>query len=98
MFEKFKEKAKLRKEAVAKAREGFASWLEVSKSPGWRAFQEKLDKKEEVILGKFKNDVTLTPEDLKRLQLALQVVRDIQRIPKELEDNARGQNANAQRQ
>ena len=90
MFEKFKEKAKLRREAQTKAIEGFTSWLEVSKSLGWKAFQEKLDKKEEVILSKFKNDITLTPEDLKRLQLALQVVKDIQRIPKELEDNAKG--------
>ena len=73
MFEKFKEKQRLRKDAVNKAREGFTSWLEISKSAGWKLYQEKIDKRIEVIKNRIENDTSLTGEDLKRLQLALQV-------------------------
>lgn len=83
-------KKKIRQEAINKAREGFVSWLEVSKSLGYKIYQERVDKKIEFIKNKIENDTTLTGEDLKRLQLALQVWKEVQRIPKELEENAMG--------
>jgi uncharacterized coiled-coil DUF342 family protein len=79
-----------RQEAVRKAREGFASWLEISRSPGWKRYQEKIEKRMAIIRNKFENDTTLTPEDLKRLQLAYQVWKEVNRIPKELEEDAKG--------
>ena len=90
MFDKFFAKQKLRTEAVNKARNSFVSWLEISRSVGWQAYQEKIDKKIEVIRNKIENDMTLTGEDLKRLQLALRVWDEVKRIPKELEENAKG--------
>lgn len=97
MFEKLKEKRRLRIDAVNKAREGFTSWLDVSKSPGWKFYQEKIDKEIEIIKNKISGDTSLTGEDLKRLQLALQVWNKVNRIPKEIEENAKGgiRNANA---
>lgn len=90
MFEKWKAKQTARKDAINKAREGFTSWMEISNSPGWRVYQEKVNKKIEVIKNKIEGDTTLTGEDLKRLQLALQVWKDVLRLPKELEENAKG--------
>ena len=90
MFQRLFEKRKLRQEAVSEARQDFSSWLEISKSEGWKAYCEKVDKKIESIKHKIENDLTLTGEDLKRLQLALQVYLEIKRIPRELEGNARG--------
>jgi len=83
-------KRKLRQEAVQKAREDFTSWFEISQSAGWKAYEEKVNKKIEIIKNKMSNDTELTGEDLKRLQLALQVWKEVGRIPKELEDNAKG--------
>ena len=90
MFDKFLEKRKARNEAVNKAREDFISWFEISQSSGWKAYDEKIDKKIEGIKNRLESDLTLTGEDLKRLQLALKVYGEIKRIPKELEDNAKG--------
>ena len=90
MFDKFLEKRKARNEAVNKAREDFTSWFEISQSAGWKAYDEKIDKKIEVIKHQLESDLTLTGEDLKRLQLALKVYSEVKRIPKELEDNAKG--------
>ena len=89
MFKGFFEKQRLRKDAINKAREQFTSWLDISKSAGWKAYEERVDKKIENIKNKIANDLTLTGEDLKRLQLALQAYKEILRIPKELEDNAK---------
>ena len=90
MFQQWREKRKARIEAISKARAGFVSWLDISKSTGWKLYQERIDKKIEVIENKIKNDTTLTGEDLKRLQLALQVWKEVKRIPKELEQDAKG--------
>jgi len=88
LFNKKKEEA--RKDAVNKARENFMSWLEISNSPGWKAYIEKIDKKISVIDNKFHDDTSLTPEDLKKLQLAYQIYKEVKRIPKDLEDSAKG--------
>lgn len=83
-------KRKLRSEAVQKAREKFTSFLEISQSDGWKAYEEKINKKIEIIKNRMDNDTSLTGEDLKRLQLALQVWKEVIRVPKELQDNAKG--------
>lgn len=88
MLERLFKKRQARQEAAEKARAGFSSWLEISRSLGWKSYEEKIDKKIEAIISKFKDDITLTGEDLKRLQLAYQVYKEIKRIPKELEENA----------
>lgn len=90
MFKKFFEKREARKDAVNKAREGFTSWLEISRSAGWKLYQEKIDKKIEIIKGQLENSIELTGDDLKKLQLALQVWKQVLRIPKEIEENAKG--------
>ena len=95
MFEKFKEKRKLRLEAVTKAREGFTSWLAISTSAGWKIYQEKVDKEIKIIENQILHDVNLSGDDLKKLQLALKVWEKVNRIPKELRENAGGKkNAN----
>ena len=90
MFNKFFERRKKRVEAVNKAREGFLSWLEISNSLGWKTYQERIDKKMGVVKNRIESDTALTGEDLKRLQLALQVWKEVLKIPKELEDIAKG--------
>ena len=90
MFKKFFEKREARKDAINKAREGFTSWLEISRSNGWKAYHDRIFMKIEAIKNRIEADTSLTGEDLKRLQLALQVWREVNRIPKELEDNAKG--------
>jgi len=79
-----------RKEKVQEAREKFVSWLEISESKGWKFYEEAIEKKMELVVGKIKNDTSLTGEDLKRLQLAYQVWKEVKRVPKELRANAKG--------
>ncbi len=90
IFPQWFKKREARKDAVNKAREGFTSWLEISGSNGWKVYEERVNKKIENIKNRIESDTSLTGEDLKRLQLAIQVFKEIQRIPKELEDNAKG--------
>lgn len=90
MFEKFFEKRKLRSEAIQKAREGFTSWFEISQSAGWKAYEERINRKIEIIKKELENNTNLLGEDLKRLQLALQIWKQVIRIPMELKDNAKG--------
>ena len=82
-------KTQARKNAREKARNGYTSWKDISHSTGWRLYEEKVNKKIEVVRNKIESDTTLTGEDLKRLQLALQVWKDVLRIPKEIEENAK---------
>ena len=89
MFQRLFEKRKLRQEAVQKARGDFTSWIEISQSAGWKAYEERVNKKIEIIKNRIENDTNLTGEDLKRLQLALQVWHEVQRVPIELKDNAK---------
>lgn len=79
----------MRKDAINKSRESFVSWMEISNSLGWKSYEEELNKKIDAIRSKIENDMTLTGEDLKRLQLALQAYKEVQRIPKKLEENAK---------
>lgn len=79
-----------RAEKVQEAREKFTSWRDISESKGWRYYEEAIEKKAEAIINKIKNDVTLTGEELKRLQLAYQVYKEVKRIPTELRTNAKG--------
>lgn len=90
MFQQWRNKRKARIDALNKAREGFTSWLDISKSPGWKAYQERIDKRIDVLREQMETNDILSGEDLKRLQLALKAYKEIQRIPKELEENARG--------
>jgi hypothetical protein len=89
MWERLLRKRQARQEAVRKAREGFTSWLEISQSAGWKIYEERINKKIEIIKNQIESDTNLSGEDLKRLQLALQIWKQAQRIPKELEDNAK---------
>lgn len=90
LFEKFKKAREARARAISEAREKFLSWHEISNSNGWKLYVEQIDKKVANIINRMTNDTNLSNEDLKRLQLALQVYREVQKIPKELEENARG--------
>lgn len=90
MFERFKAKRQSRIDAVNKAREGFTSWLDISKSNGWKLYEEKVNKKIEFIKNQLENSTDLSGDDLKKLQLALQVWKQVLRIPTEIKDNATG--------
>jgi len=90
MLKRILEFRKRRKEKVNEAREKFVSFLEICDTKGFKSYEKEIEKKIEIIVSKFKNDTTLNPEELKRLQLAYQVYCEIQRIPKLLKDNARG--------
>lgn len=90
MFDKIFKKREARRDAVAKARESFVSWQEISESNGWKAYQEAIEKKVENIRHKIENDVSLDGGELKKLQLALQVYQEVKRIPVELKDKAKG--------
>ena len=89
MLDNLFKKRKLRQEAVQKARESFTSWFEISQSAGWKAYEERINKKIELIRNQLDNDTALSGEDLKKLQLALQIWKQVIRIPKELEENAK---------
>ena len=90
MLKRFLKKIELRRDAVAKAREGFTSWLAISESSGWKIYEREIEKNIDNIRNQMENKDELSGEDLKRLQLALKVYREVQRIPKKLKDNARG--------
>ncbi len=90
ILKKFFEAKKLRTEKVNQARENFVSWLEISNSLGWKCYQEAIDKKIENIKSRIETDMSLTGEDLKRLQLALSVWNEVLRVPKDLESKAKG--------
>jgi len=89
VFKKFFEKREARKDAVNKAREGFTSWLEISRSAGWKAYEERVNREVGIIKNQLEGGTNLSGEDLKRLQLALQVWKKVQKLPKDLEDNAK---------
>lgn len=89
MFEKWQEKRKLRLEAVQKARENFTSWLEIARSSGWKAYEEKVNKEIGIIENQILHDINLSGDDLKKLQLALKVWDKVKLIPKKLEDDAK---------
>ncbi len=89
IFQRLFEKKKLRSEAVQKAREGFTSWLEISQSDGWKAYEERVNREIEIIENQMLHDVNLSGDDLKKLQLALKVWDKVKLIPKKLEDNAK---------
>ncbi len=89
IFQRLFEKKKLRLEAVQKAREGFTSWLEISQSDGWKAYEERVNREIEIIENQMLHDVNLSGDDLKKLQLALKVWDKVKLIPKKLEDNAK---------
>ncbi len=89
MFKRFFEKRKLRWEAIQKAREDFTSWFDISKSNGWKAYESYLNKEIENVKEQMFNNVSLNGEDLKRLQLVLQVWKKVLIIPRKLEDNAK---------
>ena len=91
MLDRWLKKREIRRDAVSKARERFVSFHEISQTVGWKAYQEILDKKIENLENKMHNNTDLTGEDLKRLQLALQVYREVQRIPNDLKDRAKGE-------
>jgi len=91
IFKKFNERKKLRLEKIEKAREGYVSWLEISNSRGWKTYSEAVDKKIEIVKKKMEEDTTLDGESLKRLQLALAVWREVERLPKQLEEKAKGE-------
>lgn len=89
MFDNFFKKREARKDAINKARESFTSWLEISRSAGWKAYEERVNKKIEIIKNQLENSTELSGDDLKKLQLALQVWKQVLRIPIELKDNAK---------
>ncbi len=90
MFQKILERRKLRAEKIAQAREGFTSWQEISRSAGWKAYEEKINQKIEYIKNQMDNNTSLLGGDLKNLQLALQIWKQVKNIPKELLENAKG--------
>ena len=89
-FNKFFERKKLRQEKILHAREAYISWLEISNSKGWKIYEEGVNKKIENISKRILEESSLTGEDIKRLQLALSVWREVQRLPRNLEEKAKG--------
>ena len=89
MLEQWFKKREARKDAVNKAREQFTSWLEISRSAGWKAYEERVDKEIGIIENQILHDVNLSGDDLKKMQLALKVWDKVKLIPKKLEDNAK---------
>ncbi len=89
MLKQLLDKRKARIEKINEARSGFTSWVDISKSKGWKVYEEAIEKKIENIKNRLETDMTLTGEDLKRLQLALAVYREVVRIPKDLEERAK---------
>ena len=90
MLDKLFKRLEARRNAVAKAREGFISFQIVSGSPGWKIYEEAIKKKIDIIKNQMENKTDLTGEDLKKLQLALGVYRQVQLIPKKLKEDAMG--------
>lgn len=88
-------KRKARREAIEKARAGFASFYVVSKSPGWEVYENEIQKEIDNIKNQMENKTDLTGDDLKKLQLALSVYRKIRLIPKKIRENAKGGTSNA---
>lgn len=82
-------KKKLREEKIQEAREKFTNWREISGSIGWKVYESVINKKIEYIKEQMANNHGLTGEDLKKLQLALQVWRQVVKIPKDLEEDAK---------
>lgn len=89
MLERLFKKRQTRQEAVRKAREGFTSWFEISQSAGWKIYEEKINKEIGIIENQILHDVSLSGDDLKKLQLALKVWDKVKLIPKKLEENAK---------
>lgn len=89
MLDRFFKARQARMDAVSRAREEYSSWRDIANSKGWQAYAQKIDEKIENIRHKIENDMTLTGEDLKRLQLALQVWNEVKKIPKKLEGDAK---------
>ena len=87
-FKKFSEE---RKEILNKAREAYLSFRDISKSPGWNEYSDRIQKKYNNIRDKMETSMGLSAEDLKILQIELKVYRDILRIPKEIEEAAKGE-------
>ena len=90
MLKRLFKKREAHRDAIAKAREKFLSFRVVSESLGWKIYEEAIDKKIENIKSRMESNDELTGEDLKRLQLALKVYRQVQQIPSDLRRNARG--------
>ena len=89
MLDRLLRKTKARRDAVDKARNRYMSWKDISNSLGWAVYEEKVQKKMTIIRNKIETDHSLTGEDLKRLQLALLVWKEVERIPKEIKENAK---------
>lgn len=89
MLDRFFKARQARVDAVSKAREEYSSWRDIANSKGWQIYLRKIEEKIVNIQHKISNDLALTGEDLKRLQLALQVWKEAKRIPKELEEDAK---------
>jgi len=79
-----------KKEAKQKALSDFTKFNEVYNTDGWKTYAEAIDKKKEYGVNQFKDNISLTGEDLKRLQLAYQVYKEVERIPRELKEKAGG--------
>lgn len=77
-----------RRDAIAKARKAFVSFRLVSESPGWKIYEDAIVKKMDIIRNQMETKDDLSGEDLKRLQLALKIYKQIQLIPKNLKEKA----------
>ncbi len=89
MWQRLLKKREARRDAIAKAREGFVSFRLVSESPGWKFYESAIEKDINNIKNQMENKTDLTGDDLKMLQLALKVYRKVQRIPLDLKTNAK---------
>lgn len=90
MLERLFKKRQARIDAVEKARKGYSSFRIVSKSIGWKIYEDEIQKKIDNIKEQMEVKDDLSGEDLKRLQLALKVWRQVQLLPKKIRDNAKG--------
>jgi hypothetical protein len=89
MFERFLKSKQLRSDKIQKAKEEYVTFLEIFNSKGWYIYTQAVERKIENIKKQMEENGTLEGEDLKRLQLALAVWREVQRLPKTLEEKAK---------
>lgn len=95
MLQRLLKKQQARRNAVEKARRGYSSFRIVLGSMGWKAYENEITKKIDNIKNQMEIKDELSGDDLKNLQLALKVYRQVQLIPAKLKDNARGGIKNA---
>lgn len=89
LIEIFKKKKEIRLDKINKAREEYGSFLEIYNSRGWKVWESTVEKKIENISKRLCEDSALDGDEMKKLQLALAVWREVKRLPSDIESKAK---------